>query len=246
MPAGDSFFKTGDSGDGSEREAPQSIRDVVRGRRLLYWVLLGVLVLLLLCLCTVAAVGPGRELLSRITSGPTATSAITATDTPTSADTTLLASTDTSIPTDTPVMTVTAQEPSHGACLDRCDPAAPACEAGLSCVPKLANSNEYICWNSAICAVATEQGTGGTPPSATEASSTEPPQECSPGWLPAGGCICCGTTLVCADGTVATFNPRCGVGSCGCVCIQYDCPTCTYCVRWQNTCNGNTGSTCPP
>ncbi len=43
---------------------------------------------------------------------------------------------------------------------------------------------------------------------------------CSPGWLPTAGCTCCGTTLTCADGTVAQFNPKCGVGgnSCPCKC----------------------------
>ncbi len=49
---------------------------------------------------------------------------------------------------------------------------------------------------------------------------TQPPAVCAPGWLPTSGCACCGTTLTCADGTVAQFNPKCGVGgnSCPCKC----------------------------
>ena len=59
---------------------------------------------------------------------------------------------------------------------------------------------------------------------------TEPPAQCGPGWLPSAGCSCCGSTLVCADGTVAEFNPQCTGGSGGgaaCVCGNHICqPEC--------------------
>jgi hypothetical protein len=48
------------------------------------------------------------------------------------------------------------------------------------------------------------------------------PNMCEPGWLPDQGCVCCGTTLTCVDGTVATFNPACMVsdgGQSACTCV---------------------------
>ncbi len=55
------------------------------------------------------------------------------------------------------------------------------------------------------------------PPMATftpepTATATSTPAICEPGWLPETGWVCCGTALVGADGTVAEFNPACGVG----------------------------------
>lgn len=48
-------------------------------------------------------------------------------------------------------------------------------------------------------------------------------ETCGPGWLPDSGCTCCGSTLTCAVGTVAEFNPQCMSGpppnpkeTCGC------------------------------
>jgi hypothetical protein len=74
---------------------------------------------------------------------------------------------------------------------------------------------------------------------------TQPLASCEPGWLPDAGCTCCGTTLTCADGTVATFNPQCGVGggsSCKCVPVDAFCtqfPGCAFhCTE--------TGAACTP
>jgi len=71
---------------------------------------------------------------------------------------------------------------------------------------------------------------------------TEPPAECAAGWLPVSGCTCCGTTLTCADGTVAEFNPQCGVGGSsgggGCQCV---CP-----VGNPNCVDSCTGAVCTP
>ncbi len=85
---------------------------------------------------------------------------------------------------------------------------------------------------------ATSSGGGGQTKPGGGNVSTQAPAECTAGWLPASGCTCCGTTLTCADGTVAQFNPKCGVGGTGCKCV---CPvgamTCT------DSC---TGKSCVP
>jgi hypothetical protein len=63
---------------------------------------------------------------------------------------------------------------------------------------------------------------GGNQPGPTATSA-----QCAAGWLPESGCTCCGTTLTCADGTVAEFNPQCGVGGgAACSCVAND-PLCT-------------------
>jgi hypothetical protein len=89
---------------------------------------------------------------------------------------------------------VSTEEVGDGACDDICNPDSPNCLAGLSCLPSVNDPSKYMCWNDSIC-------TGGLQPA-----------ECEAGWLPAGGCVCCGSTLVCSDGTVAAFNPQCTGG----------------------------------
>ncbi len=206
-------------------EAPRSAFDSIRGRWLPYGLL--VLILLLLLLCLVLVLGPGRRLL---TPPPTATATEIVNKPPTDAPTATMTATPELTETSTP-------ETGNGACSAACDPANSNCLAGLACLPVADTSGRYVCWNDAICQP--------TKPPATEAA-TQPPAQCSAGWLPAAGCVCCGTTKVCADGTVATFNPACGTGGCSCVCILRDCPTCG-CLQWQNTCTGQTGSrsVCP-
>jgi len=83
--------------------------------------------------------------------------------------------------------------------------------------------------------------------SATASAPT--PETCGAGWLPESGCACCGTTLTCADGTVATFNPECGVGGgggsgggggqCHCVCAKTDVQT-KKCIAGYDSCNPQT------
>jgi hypothetical protein len=92
--------------------------------------------------------------------------------------------------------------------------------------------------------VSTASATPGTTPTLTATSPssggsvpTSPPAECQPSWLPDSGCTCCGSTLVCADGSVGEFNPQC-TGSGGCTC-QLDPATGGYqCAE--------TGAVCTP
>ncbi len=89
-------------------------------------------------------------------------------------------------------------------------------------------------------ATATSSG-GGKQTQGGGAKVTSTPAECTAGWLPASGCTCCGTTLTCADGTVAQFNPKCGVGggnTCKCACTSTG-----ITVVCTNSC---TGAACTP
>jgi hypothetical protein len=186
-----------------------SRRDVSRLRRPLFLILFLTIMIVVVCLIFLWGVLP------TLTAGPAETEqpteAVAITDPP-------------PVPTtDEPTEVVITEEPGDlqvgdGACLDRCDPAASNCQAGLSCVPNGVGSEQYVCFNSQICQVVTE-GPGNTDGGVVGGGPTEPPAECSAGWLPGGGCVCCGSTLVCADGTVAQFNPQCmggpDTGYCG-------------------------------
>ncbi len=188
----------------SAPEAPRSASETTRGRWLPFGLL--ALILLLLLLCLVLVLGPGRRFLNVVSSGPTATATQLVNKPPTDAPTATM--------TATPELTETAPpETGDGACNAACDPANSNCLAGLSCLPVPDTSGRYVCWNDAICQP--------TRPAPTDAPTQQTVQQCGPGWLPAAGCVCCGTTKVCADGTVATFNPACGVGSKACTCIPY-------------------------
>ncbi len=152
-------------------------------QRLLMGVALGVGLVLLLLICLGLGYLVGSGKLFGGNATSTPVSGLTPADTPTAATTVA-----------TEAVTATL-EVGNGACNAACDPAKSNCLAGLSCVPVTATPGKYICWNASICK-----------------SATPKPAVCQPGWLPASGCTCCGTTLVCSDGKVAAFNPQCGVG----------------------------------
>jgi len=79
---------------------------------------------------------------------------------------------------------------------------------------------------STILATVTPNTVAGGPQPTTPPGVTAPPPTaaggggavCTTGWLPAAGCTCCGSTLVCSNGTIAPSNPQCtGGGGCSCV-----------------------------
>src|SRR5574341_127987 len=81
-------------------------------------------------------------------------------------------------PTDAPTATATAEpvdvttespvaEVGDGNCNAPCDPAAPNCLVGLSCLPVTAGSANYVCWNTAICTPVTATVTAGVTPGIT-------------------------------------------------------------------------------
>jgi hypothetical protein len=133
----------------------------------------------------------------------------------------------------------TSNEPvevAAGVCGDTCNPdISYSCQAGLSCLARSEGSSEYICWNNSICAASVTQPDN--PPVVTEGPvSTEAPQECGAGWLPSGGCVCCGSTLTCADGTVAQFNPQCMDGAPAAVCGNAVCEASETCWTCSMDC----------
>lgn len=164
----------------------------------------GIIVVLLVIACGCFSIGPLSRAIDRALNRPKGTEVV---EVPT----------ETSPPTDQPTDVVVSTEISteqvtDGACNAVCNPDAPNCLAGLECLPRSSTANAgYICWNKQIC-LGNQTTPVVTQPSGNNGGVTPPPAECGPGWLPAAGCSCCGTTLVCANGTIAQFNPQCGVG----------------------------------
>jgi RNA polymerase sigma-70 factor (ECF subfamily) len=71
------------------------------------------------------------------------------------------------------------------------------------------------------------------PPPAPPSQPSATPAMCEAGWLPETDCTCCGSTLVCADGSIGEFNPVCtggGEQQCECACVD------ARCLRRRNTC----------
>lgn len=132
------------------------------------------LALLLVCGCVGLAAGPGMPFIRNVLdSGQTATPVNTtrATNTPTKEPTSTIRPTREVTPEKETRDTVTPDVPvGDGACLDPCDPAKPACLAGISCVPRASASDEYVCYNRIICE-----------PNVTEAPSVTEAPVCSCG-----------------------------------------------------------------
>ncbi len=165
---------------------------------------IGALLALITIACLCLALGPLNGTIRNVISPPVTQEQTTPVETESAVVT---QPPQTEEPTSTVTETSSPEATGNGACNAPCDPANPTCLAGLKCLPVPGTAGKYVCWNDSICQ--------STTPAVTDQPTeivTQPPQACGPGWLPASGCACCGTTLVCSDGTVAQFNPKCGVG----------------------------------
>lgn len=117
-----------------------------------------ILVLLLVCGCIGIMLGPGMPVFRNVLGSGLVATQVNNEATPSPAgtqdqiQTPTAAATLRSTPNQQSDITDTPQRPGpNGACLDPCNPNNSTCLAGLSCVQRAINSNEYICYNRVVC-----------------------------------------------------------------------------------------------